>query len=105
MILLGLEARHLELMKVDLKKEGFNQGKISRSKFDAIATTVLKNRQKEMIQASEIVINFCSLKDFTDHNSEMDPENVSLDTFNILADYLTYHPHKVKRNKNHSVDI
>lgn len=23
----------------------------------------------------------------------------------MLTDYLTYHPHKVKRNKNHSVDI
>lgn len=53
-------------MKIDLKKDGFTQGKISRNKFDAIANTVLKYRQKEMVQASEIVINFCSLKDFTD---------------------------------------
>lgn len=78
---------------------------MNKAVFDNIVNTVMKNRQKEMLQAQDIISNFCALKDFKDPKSEFDKENVNLESFNMLSDYLTYHPHKVKRNKNHSVDI
>jgi hypothetical protein len=93
--LYGVDARHLELIKLEIESKFKEHKTIPKADFHSILNQVLKNRSKEMAKAVDLILKFCSPKE----------ETVEVEHFTVLLEYFNFHPHKVRKDKNYSIDI
>jgi hypothetical protein len=97
---LGVDSRQLELVKIEFERRNLTEGGIHKDHFGVIIETAFKHRSKELVQAGELIIKHCCLKE-----DGKEGEIANFDRFIILHDFFQYLPHKVKKDKNKSTEI